>query len=808
VDFEPSEDQDDVGPNRDSEFETTGPTAEEATSVDSGGEAPDADEEADLDMSDFYDDETPSGEEPASSTPTPGYAAVGDVESDIYGEVDTSGVDADIAAPTVSIIGEPEELPRIVGSAHVVDAETLERDENDDVHAILRSVPGVYVRGEDGFGLRPNIGLRGVDSNRSSKITLMEDGILLGPAPYAAPAAYYFPLTTRMTGLEVFKGPAAVRHGPNTIGGAINLRTRDIPVKDDGGLDLAIGQRGYAKSHGFWGKSWKHFGVLLEGARIQSRGFKELDGGGETGFGKNEGMLKLRANLDPARRVYHQFDFKGGLSTERSHETYMGLSDADFETNPYRRYAGSQKGLMKWWRSQAQLSYLLAYDNLIEFQTTAYRNDFSRSWRKFNEFRDGPDIYDIYGDAGGQSAIYLAILRGEEDSLDSDQALLVGTNDRRYTSQGVQNLLRISPTTRYVDQTIELGVRFHHDTIRRNHTSDAFMMTSGVLVPDGGPSETTTLNRGTAYAGAIHLHDEVVILERLTVSPGARVELIKTEFDNDLDSSTSESFNAVFIPGIGAHVQATDWLGVLGGVHSGFSPVAPGQPDEVKPERSINYEGGLRLGGAPLGGFTGEAIGFFNDYSNLTGECTFAQGCNDANIGNQFNAGEVRVAGAELAAGFAKGFGRGAWLDSDASYTYTWSQFQGGFTSSSPQFGNVEAGDALPYLPVHVASLKLSGGMKRWGLWSTLAFNGQMRDLPGVGAIADDELVPRFLTLDLGGRVWVSPRASVYLNVMNVTGAEYMISRRPFGARPGRPRFGAIGFKYDFGGARAASPRS
>ena len=80
------------------------------------------------------------------------------------------------------------------GSIYIVRKKQLERFAYDDPHQVLLGVPGVNVRGEDGMGLRPNIGMRGVASDRSKKITLMEDGILFGPAPYSAPAAYYFPI--------------------------------------------------------------------------------------------------------------------------------------------------------------------------------------------------------------------------------------------------------------------------------------------------------------------------------------------------------------------------------------------------------------------------------------------------------------------------------------------------------------------------------------------------------------------------------------------------------------------------------------
>src|SRR5262249_48608063 len=124
----------------------------------------------------------------------------------------------------------------------------LDQDEQSDPNQVLLRMPGVQVRQEDGFGLRPNIGIRGTDSERSRQITLMEDGVLFAPAPYSAPAAYYFPLITRMTGVEVFKGPATIAYGPYTVGGAVNLITRDIPEGSAGGTDISYGMFGFRKA--------------------------------------------------------------------------------------------------------------------------------------------------------------------------------------------------------------------------------------------------------------------------------------------------------------------------------------------------------------------------------------------------------------------------------------------------------------------------------------------------------------------------------------------------------------------------------
>ena len=104
---------------------------------------------------------------------------------------------------TITIYGSETPKTKVTGSAQYIDELELEKFEYADIQQILRQIPGVSLQIEDGYGLRPNISIRGVATERSGRITLLEDNVLIAPAPYSAPSAYYFPTSGRMTGFEV-----------------------------------------------------------------------------------------------------------------------------------------------------------------------------------------------------------------------------------------------------------------------------------------------------------------------------------------------------------------------------------------------------------------------------------------------------------------------------------------------------------------------------------------------------------------------------------------------------------------------------
>ncbi|MBT7226779.1 MAG: TonB-dependent receptor plug domain-containing protein, partial [Gammaproteobacteria bacterium] len=153
----------------------------------------------------------------------------------------------------VTIVGSREQAQRIAGSAHYIGSDKLAQFAYSDIQRIAREVPGVAIQIEDGYGLRPNIGIRGVATERSGRITLLEDNVLIAPAPYSAPSAYYFPTVGRLSAIEVVKGPAAITQGPYTIGGALNMVSTPIPTEMSGNIVTEAGENSTYRVHATYG---------------------------------------------------------------------------------------------------------------------------------------------------------------------------------------------------------------------------------------------------------------------------------------------------------------------------------------------------------------------------------------------------------------------------------------------------------------------------------------------------------------------------------------------------------------------------
>jgi len=700
------------------------------------------------------------------------------------------------ALETLTITGDKSARMALPGSAHALDRRALEEFRYSDIHRVLENVPGVYIREEDGYGLRPNIGMRGATANRSRKIALMEDGILIAPAPYAAPSAYYFPQLSRMQSIEVFKGPVAIEHGPNTVGGALNLLSRDIPNEDDikGQIDVSIGEDNLRRLHGYYGASSDTFGWLLEAIHTQTEGFKELDGpGDDTGFEKSDIMAKFRFNSDASADIYHQWDIKLLYADEEANETYLGLAERDFDDNPNRRYLASGNDRLEMDHQHISIAHFVALPNDINLSTTLYYNQLSRVWGRVNGFQAVGFNTILDDPTSAANRRFYDVLTGASDTINSDETLQFNRNKREFSAQGIQFAATTYQQWGSYFHDLKIGVRYHEDEVKRDHTVEGLLVQNGELVANGAGQSPTTVNTGKAEAFAFYLHDKIT-LNQWTLSAGVRVEDIDTELLDRTDGSRNTNSETSVIPGAGLTYRVAKNLTLIGGVHKGFIPVSPGSDDDVDPEESINYELGFRYGDAQ---HYAEVIGFFNDYSNLKGTCSFASGCQSANLDNDFNGGEVDVYGVEML--YETRFG-----NSDASlsfplnivYTFTQSEFKNSFTSDNPEFAVVRSGFELPYIPEHQLLIKTGIHHYDWQANISMRYTSEMRDTAGEGTINSDEGTDSRTVVDFAGKYRLGDKSEVYLLVDNLFDEESIASRRPFGIRPGKPRTLTIGYQY------------
>ncbi len=680
----------------------------------------------------------------------------------------------------VQILGDVTATQRLPGSAAVVGREQLETEGTTDIHQALKTVPGVYVREEDGAGLRPNIGIRAAPPGRSSKVTLMEDNVLIAPAPYSNPAAYYFPTTKRIHEIEVLKGAPLLRHGPQTTGGVINLVSTPLPREREGSIEAVVNDRGGTDVHAMFGDRSGDWSYMIETVQRDGAGFKDIDRSNrDTGYDIQDYVGKLRWEGER-----QSIETKIQYSEETSNETYLGLTDEDFARDPNRRYGLSEIDQMNNDHLGLSLTHDIDWSDRVRMTTTLYRNEFARNWFKLG----GGSAFIDDANQGGATA--QRILRGEEDVAD----LTYRNNNREYVSEGVQTELSMD----FGDHWLRAGARYHQDEMDRFQPDDIYDQVNGSLVYQDTIQPTGSNNRfEDAKAWSFWVADEWYVNDRLTANLLLRyedVETSRTQYGDAqrtvVDSRRSNS-SSIWLPGASLTYDVTDRWQVLAGVHRGFAPLGGGATEEQDPETSTNWELGARYQGDNA--FV-EAIGFYSDFSDFVQNCSIATPCSDGSTSGTFTTGEAVISGLELRTSTSMDLGSFR-APLEASYTYTSAEY-----SADNAVSGVQKGDRLQAIPRHQFSLR--AGLEHgsgWNNYAILKYIDETCSSDGCNrASGGFNRTESLTTLDLVSRYPLGKDTDLFVRATNVLDEQSIISRYPDGARPNEPRTFSVGLKHRF----------
>ena len=693
-----------------------------------------------------------------------------------------AAVPEDLAEIRVVAARRPQEVPNGAGSH--IDAQTLQRSRVLTVNEALRKVPGVVARDEEGLGLRPNIGIRGLNPTRSTKVLLLEDGLPLAFAPYGDNASYYHPPIERFERVEVLKGASQIAFGPQTIGGVINYVTRRPPESLEGALQLRGGNRGLLDLQLRVGDRVEH--ALGSTGWHLAATHKRSDGARDNMQLRIDDLaLRIEQPLGETRSL----TLRANLFREDSQVPYSGLTLAEFRADPRANPFVDDRFEI----GRGALSATLGqrFGGGGELRTSLYYTYLDRDW-----WRQSSNSAQRPADASDPACAGLANLGttcGNEGRL------------RQYATAGVETRWTQPLRIAALEGSLEAGARHHLERQYRVQVNGdtARARVAGTSV-NGGLRENNE-REVSAWSGYVAAN---LGQGRWRVTPGLRWEHVEFERRNLLaGGGAGRSSLDALIPGLGLSVELAPGHALFAGLHRGFAPPRvedvignDGGGVELDAEQSWNAELGLRSTLRP--GVELELTLFNLDFSNQIVPASVAGGTG----ATLTSAGRTRHSGAEFAARIESRPAAGTRWNAYARAALTWlpvAEYRSERYSSVPGFAGVRVtGNRLPYAPEHTATLGLGVEGVRGALFEV--------ELVQQGSVFTDDLNTVPLAANgqrgrLGGHAIINVNAAqdlgasltMYASVKNLTDRLY-IADASRGLLPGTPRQFQFGVEYRF----------
>jgi Fe(3+) dicitrate transport protein len=664
---------------------------------------------------------------------------------------------AEVELPRIDVIGDGEQsVARQPGAVAVINKEALDLMQPASTQDALKSVPGIVVREEEGYGFIPNIGMRGLNPNRSQKLLVLEDGVPVAPGLFLANESYYSPRIERMESIEVLKGAAGLRYGPTTIGGVINYKTKK--PEDGAKLTVKTGSHGY-RLLGLDAGDVAASGEAIGGISLVT---SEGDGFRNNGFEMNDVVLKGGMALNDRQWI----SAKATYYDNEVNTSYVGLRPNEYQNKPTRNPAPNDYFLTD--RKSFDINHAWEISDSIKLNTLLYWSRLTRDyWRR---------------EVSGRTA------NGTTFVACTGIAYCMNGNNRTFEMIGVDSRLHINYAGFGIKNEAEIGIRLHSDKLDNTRVRSR-------TDPNARSGDLTSDDTQKADGVAFYGQNRFVFNERFAVTPGLRIESYDQSRKDELTGLSGESNNTEVIPGIGATWQITPRTQIFAGAFEGFSPAmvataisAGGVDQDLDAERSTNFEIGVR-GYADR--MTYKATVFHMDFDNqiIPQSESGGVGATVTNAGKTLNRGIEGAVGYDLGAGWG--------VDANATWLPT-----ARFNSTKIVAGIDRNGNRLPYAPKVTSNLALSykSGVFKTSL-SAYHVSSQYVDPENTEAENVDGRrgeIPAYTIVSLNAHYAVNKHLSIFGAVRNLLDKNYITSRNPDGIFPGAERNLEVGMSYKF----------
>lgn len=489
----------------------------------------------------------------------------------------------ELSAVTITAGGLRRKIADLPGAISVIDARTIRESGAQSLTQIISRIPGVVAIDEDGRGLKPNFGLRGLDPNRNRSALILIDGkIPNGTMYYGDPGGYYMTPLQQIEKVEVIRGGSSVLYGGYSVGGVINLVSKKASAVPATLFKLNYGSWNALTAEVNTSGSNGKFGYMVNGVRRQGDGFRE-----RSKFGVNDLTVKLDNNIDTTTKLSL---YLNGFS--ENSQTPGGVTQAQFDQNvkisqhPFDHFKSDR------YTATISLDKKLAQNQQIN--TSLYGNYFKRDWFTTRK----------------KSAA--------SSSFDTTTAFI-----RDIHAIGVVSDYQNNNKIGSLENAFVAGVRLHTDRL------NDMTMTSGMANQEVGKANNFGIS--TSLIKEVYAYNTINFLPQLSFSLGGRYTSVnykkkdytaKNPATNTIGLKAKSNSDAVVFS-TGLVYKFNETSNVFVNVSKGFQPPAiywaldantVTYAGELKPETSMNYELGLRT--QPAKWISANVTGYIIDYKN------------------------------------------------------------------------------------------------------------------------------------------------------------------------------------------------